>query len=216
MSDGSRFEKRGMHEAVFHDCAMPGSRFEDVNLTGATFTDVSLRQAKFRDVNLAGASIEDANIEGLTIFGQDVQALLKQQEDAAEMVAEPQLFVADIEAACEFYMARLGFRLAFLHGTPAFYAQVIRGGWRLNLRKATGPVFDAGFREREKDALAATLTLGDVRALFDEYRQAGVAFHQPLRTEPWSALTFIIRDPYGNLLAFAGPEMIGGVRRPPR
>ena len=33
---------------------------------------------------------------------------------------------------------------------------------------------------------------------------AGVPFHQRLRAEPWGARTFIVRDPDGNLLAFAG------------
>ena len=35
--------------------------------------------------------------------------------------------------------------------------------------------------------------------------RAGVAFHQPLKTEPWGARTFVVRDPDGNLLLFAGP-----------
>jgi uncharacterized glyoxalase superfamily protein PhnB len=33
---------------------------------------------------------------------------------------------------------------------------------------------------------------------------AGVRFHQTLRTEPWGARTFIVRDPEGNLILFAG------------
>lgn len=120
------------------------------------------------------------------------------------LAAEPQLFVSDIEAACRFYVDRLGFAIAFRHGEPAFYAQVARGGARLNLRSVKGPVFDAGFRAREGDALSATLTLADAEPLFVEYQAAGVAFHQSLRTEPWGARTFIVRDPDGNLIAFAG------------
>ena len=37
---------------------------------------------------------------------------------------EAQVFVADIAAACEFYVARLGFTLAFTYGEPTFYAQL--------------------------------------------------------------------------------------------
>ena len=33
----------------------------------------------------------------------------------------------------------------------------------------------------------------------------GVAFFQKLKREPWGARNFIIRDPDGNLLLFAGP-----------
>jgi hypothetical protein len=32
-----------------------------------------------------------------------------------------------------------------------------------------------------------------------------VTFAQPLQREPWGAKTFIVKDPDGNLLLFAGP-----------
>jgi uncharacterized glyoxalase superfamily protein PhnB len=65
-------------------------------------------------------------------------------------------------------------------------------------------VFDSQFRSREPDALSATVTLIDPKALFLELQAAGIAFHQTLRTEPWGARTFVVRDPDGNLVAFAG------------
>lgn len=40
--------------------------------------------------------------------------------------AEPQLFVADVARACEFYGGKLGFTVSFIYGEPAFYAQVAR------------------------------------------------------------------------------------------
>jgi len=128
------------------------------------------------------------------------------EEDRAALItaAEPQLFVTDMAAALAFYTGKLGFERAFVHGTPPFYAQMVRGGARLNLRLAHGPVFAADFRAREGDALAATMTLDDAGPLFREYQAAGVPFHAVLRTEPWGAHTFIVRDPDGNLLAFAG------------
>jgi len=101
--------------------------------------------------------------------------------------AEPQLFVSDINASCQFYVRKLGFEIAFLYGEPPFYAQVFRGSARLNLRKVGVPVFDAGFRAREVDALSATLTVDDPKQLFLEYQAADASFHQPLRTEPWGA-----------------------------
>lgn len=117
--------------------------------------------------------------------------------------AEPQLFVSDIDASIAFYATRLGFSLAFSHGEPAFYAQITRGGARLNLRHADGPVLDAGFRAREGDVLSATLVVEDAASLFAEFQKASVDFHQALKTEPWGARTFIVRDPDGNLIAFA-------------
>jgi len=38
-----------------------------------------------------------------------------------------------------------------------------------------------------------------------QFQAPGVAFFQTLRREPWSAKTFIVKDPDGNLLLFAGP-----------
>jgi catechol 2,3-dioxygenase-like lactoylglutathione lyase family enzyme len=118
------------------------------------------------------------------------------------LTAEPQLFVSDIAASCAFFAA-IGFATAFVHGDPPFYAQVARDGARLNLRHIDGPVFDAGFRAREADALAATIACGDVSPLYAEFAAAGVQFHQKLRTESWGAQTFILADPDGNLIAFA-------------
>jgi catechol 2,3-dioxygenase-like lactoylglutathione lyase family enzyme len=123
---------------------------------------------------------------------------------ATIIAAEPQLFVSDIDAACRFYVGKLGFDLAFSYGEPAFYAQVARGGARLNLRRVEGPVYDGGLRAREGDVLAATIALADAKPLFLEYEAAAVDFHQRLRTEPWGARTFIVADPDGNLVAFAG------------
>ncbi|MBW8729213.1 MAG: VOC family protein [Inquilinus limosus] len=118
--------------------------------------------------------------------------------------AEPQLLVADIRAACGFYAGTLGFSVAFTYGEPPFYAQVRRDEARLNLRRVQGPVFAPGFREREVDVLSATIAVDDPKALFLELRAAGAPFRQTLRTEPWGARTFIIRDPDDNLVAFAG------------
>jgi catechol 2,3-dioxygenase-like lactoylglutathione lyase family enzyme len=120
------------------------------------------------------------------------------------VASEPQLFVSDLEGATAFYVHKLGFKVVLSYGEPPFYAQIARDGGRLNLRKVSGPVFDSGFRSREADALSATLTLDDARPLFLEFQKAGVTFHQTLRTEPWGARTFIVQDPDGNLIAFAG------------
>jgi catechol 2,3-dioxygenase-like lactoylglutathione lyase family enzyme len=134
-----------------------------------------------------------------TMTDTQVQALSKPTLQAAE----PQLFVADIVAACEFYIKKLGFSLAFSYGEPPFYGQVFRDGARLNLRCIPAPFIDPGRRDAEQ-LLSASVTLDDVKPLFLEYQAAGVPFAQPLRTEPWGARTFIVCDPDGNLILFAG------------
>jgi catechol 2,3-dioxygenase-like lactoylglutathione lyase family enzyme len=131
----------------------------------------------------------------------DTQA---QTRDKATLIAaEPQLFVSDIAASFEYYTTRLGFAVAFSYGEPPFCGQVFRDGARLTLRYLDTPAFDAARRDREQ-LLSASITLDDAKPLFLEYQAAGVVFAQPLRTEPWGARTFIVRDPDGNLILFAG------------
>ena len=119
------------------------------------------------------------------------------------VAAEPQLYVRDIAASSEFYAQLLGFSVAFTYGEPPFYAQVFRDGARLNLRQVDDPVVDPVRRDTEQ-LLTASITLEDAKPLFLEYQKAGVEFVQPLRSESWGAQTFVVRDPDGNLLLFAG------------
>ena len=97
--------------------------------------------------------------------------------------------------------------MVFTYGEPPFYGQVKRDNARLNLRLVCEPVFVGDIREREQ-LLAASMTLGsaaEIRQLFVQYQSAGVDFFQTLKQEPWGARTFVVRDPDGNLLLFAGP-----------
>ena len=119
--------------------------------------------------------------------------------------AEPQLYVRDIVASCDFYSRMLGFSVAFTYGEPPFYGQVRRDNARLNLRQVDQPVVDPARRDAE-GLIAASITLEDAKPLFLEYQNAGVEIVQPLRSEPWGARTFVVRDPDGNLLLFAGRD----------
>lgn len=122
------------------------------------------------------------------------------------VTAEPQLYVRDVIASSDFYARMLGFTIAFRYGDPPFYAQVVRGGARLNLRQVDEPIVDPRRRDREQ-LLAASIALDDPAPLFAEYQRAGVDLAQALRREPWGAQTFIVRDPDGNLLLFAGSDV---------
>jgi catechol 2,3-dioxygenase-like lactoylglutathione lyase family enzyme len=122
------------------------------------------------------------------------------------IAAEPQLFVRDIVHSAEFYRQKLGFSVAFMYGQPPFYAQVFRDGARLNLRQVDEPVLDRIHRDPEQ-LLSASITLEDAAPLFLEYEASEVEFAQPLKSEPWGARTFIVRDPDGNLLLFAGRDV---------
>jgi catechol 2,3-dioxygenase-like lactoylglutathione lyase family enzyme len=121
--------------------------------------------------------------------------------------AEPELFVTDIAASCDFFTGKLGFAIAFTYGEPPFYAQVKRDGVRLNLKCVERPVIDPALRDRE-ELLSAALTVAtaeEIKQLFLELQAAGVICFQTLRREPWGARNFIVKDLDGNLLLFAGP-----------
>jgi catechol 2,3-dioxygenase-like lactoylglutathione lyase family enzyme len=118
-----------------------------------------------------------------------------------------QLFVADVAASCAFFVDKLGFSVDFVYGDPPIYGQVTRDNARLALRHVDEPVFASGIREREQ-LLSASITVAtpdEIELLFRAYDAAGVSFQQTLREEPWGARTFIVRDPDGNLILFAGP-----------
>ena len=126
---------------------------------------------------------------------------------ATIICAEPQLFVTDIKRACEFFHEKLGFSLVFSYGNPPYYAQIGRDAARLNLRCVKGPVIEPTVRDRE-ELLSVTMTVAtadEIKLLFLEFRSAGVTFQQTLKKQPWGAKNFIVKDPDGNLLLFAGP-----------
>ena len=121
--------------------------------------------------------------------------------------AEPQLLVTDIKRSCEFFLEKLGFSLVFSYGDPPYYAQVGRDGARLNLRCVDGRVIEATTRDRE-ELLSVSMTVAradEIKLLFIEFQSAGVIFHQRLKKQPWGAKNFVVKDPDGNLLLFAGP-----------
>ena len=126
--------------------------------------------------------------------------------------AEPQLLVTDIKRSCEFFREKLGFSLVFSYGEPPYYAQVGRDVARLNLRCVERgcverPVIESTVRDRE-ELLSASMTVAtaeEIKLLFLEFQSAGVAFQQTLKKQPWGAKNFVVKDPDGNLLLFAGP-----------
>ena len=122
-------------------------------------------------------------------------------------VTAAQLFVADITASCDFFTQKLGFSIVFVYGEPPFYAQVRRDCGLLNLRCLDRPAIDPALRDRES-LLSSDMGVNsheEIKQLFLEFQAKGVTFFQTLRKEPWGAKNFIVKDPDGNLLLFAGP-----------
>jgi catechol 2,3-dioxygenase-like lactoylglutathione lyase family enzyme len=178
------------------------------------FKDLTDRQILEHDFKLSDAQelvARQSGFESWQALKTGVQAMtdIAQPIDSKPELtrAEAQLFVADIKASCAFFTAKMGFEVVFTYGEPPFYGQVKRDNARLNLRMVCEPVFVGDIREREQ-LLAASLTVtsaAELRQLFVQYQAAGVDFLQTLKQEPWGARDFIVRDPDGNLLLFAGP-----------
>ena len=117
-----------------------------------------------------------------------------------------QLFVADIKSSCDFYTQKLGFAIDFVYGDPPYYGQVSRDRALLALRMVCEPVFtDIRKREHLLSASLTVATADEIKRLFLSYQASGVRFHQTLKKEPWGARTFVVMDPDGNLILFAGP-----------
>jgi catechol 2,3-dioxygenase-like lactoylglutathione lyase family enzyme len=117
------------------------------------------------------------------------------------------LYVRDLNASTGFFTSKLGFAIDFVYGDPPFYGQVSRDNARLALRQIDEPIFAEDIRQRES-LLSASITLAsadEIEQLFLAYQAADVPLAQSLRIEPWQAKTFIVKDPDGNLILFAGP-----------
>jgi catechol 2,3-dioxygenase-like lactoylglutathione lyase family enzyme len=117
------------------------------------------------------------------------------------------LYVRDLKAATDFFTTKLGFVIDFIYGDPPFYGQVSRDNARLALRSMDEHFFGEDVRQRE-GLLSASITLAraeEIEQLFLAYQAAGVLFAQSMRDEPWQAKTFVVQDPDGNLILFAGP-----------
>src|SRR5260370_29656050 len=143
---------------------------------------------------------------GLSTVPKQVPAQYDKDVSAGPVLkgAFPVVFVANVQTSAAFFRDSLGFVIDFLHGDPPFYSSVSRGAARLHLRFVHEPVFAPGVREREDGLLSAFVDVANVKDLFAEYKAAGVDFAQPLRKEPWGASAFIVLDPDGNWICFAG------------
>lgn len=120
------------------------------------------------------------------------------------LAIEPCLFVTDLPRALAFFTRQLGFKVGLTYGEPPFFGQVVRDAAILALRLVPAPAID---RTQGDALLSASITVSNAKQLFLEFQARGVAFHQPLRREPWHGQgqgDFIVADPDGNLVLFGG------------
>jgi catechol 2,3-dioxygenase-like lactoylglutathione lyase family enzyme len=121
--------------------------------------------------------------------------------------AIPVVFVADVRASAQFYRDTLGFAIDFLHGAPPFYGSISRDGACLHLKFVHEPLIAPGLHDRD-GLIMVFVEVDNVKALFAEYVAADATFALRLQKEAWGGQDFIVRDPDGNMICFAGPSTI--------
>jgi catechol 2,3-dioxygenase-like lactoylglutathione lyase family enzyme len=173
--------------------------------------DSAVLDASFSLADAQALVARQNGFDDWTALKTGIEAMSQQTEKTPEKPvlsgAEPMFYVSDFAASLAYFTEKLGFAVDFTFGEPPFYGVVARDRARLCLRSVAGPVFVDDIRQRE-ELLAAAITLDSaaaIKQLFLEYQAADVAFHMTLKTQPWGARNFILRDPDGNLILFASP-----------
>lgn len=103
----------------------------------------------------------------------------------------PGLRVADVPAAAEFYVGKLGFTLGFTWGEPVAMAGVNLGDVQLFLER--GP---------PSGGAAVYFVVGDADELYAFHRANGVEILEPLDDRPYGLRDYMVRDPHGYRLGF--------------
>lgn len=174
-------------------------------------SDRSVLEAEFKLSDAQELVARKMGFDGWQALKAGIPAMSTQpkQETTAPVLSgsEAHLYVADIKASCDYFTTKLGFEIEFVYGDPPFYGSVKRGHARFAMRLVCEPVFVGDIREREHllSASASVDTAAEIKQLFLEFQSAGARFHQELKKEPWGARNFIVLDPDGNLILFAGP-----------
>lgn len=113
----------------------------------------------------------------------------------------PILFVRNVAVSAEYFHAKLGFEIDFLHGSPPFYGAVSRDDVCLHLRFVAQPNF-AQLAASETSLILATIEVSDVQQLFAEYVERGAIITQEPTQQAWGGTDLHVADPDGNVISF--------------
>lgn len=112
----------------------------------------------------------------------------------------PVLQTADVERAAVFYAELLRFERTF---TADWYVSLAAPGnpaVQLAFVDRGHPSIPDGFAAPAPSGSLVTVEVDDVDAIAARAEAAGLAFHVPLRDEPWGQRHFITADPDGLLV----------------
>jgi catechol 2,3-dioxygenase-like lactoylglutathione lyase family enzyme len=113
------------------------------------------------------------------------------------------LAVADIRAAVDFYIQKLGFTLGFTWGEPPTFAGVNLGKAQMFLQKGTP----------DPKGCSVYFIVGDADQLYDFHRRNGVEVTAEIGDREYAVRDYVVRDLYGYRLSFghhlvaAGPPI---------
>jgi predicted enzyme related to lactoylglutathione lyase len=107
----------------------------------------------------------------------------------------PQLLVADLERAIQFYTDNLGFEVAFRY--EDFYAGIVKDGFSIHLKISENPEAN----KKQQDDLDITFSVENIEAIYAELSAKLVTIIQPLRQMPYG-YEFYMADADGNVIAF--------------
>ncbi len=105
----------------------------------------------------------------------------------------PTIQVADIPAAVDFYVNRLGFTRHFTWGEPPVFAGVGLGNSVLHLQ--SGEAYTKG-------PSIVNFIVDDADGLYAFHRASGVDIVEPLDDRHYGIRDYMTRDPYGNFIGF--------------
>ncbi len=105
--------------------------------------------------------------------------------------ARPNFLVRDIDVTVGFYRDLLGFDVVATMGDPKpFFGLVVREGAEIALVQNDDP-----------QPVGCYICVTGVDALHDKLAAAGAKISNPLTTQPWGNLDFVIADPGGHQIA---------------
>ncbi len=103
--------------------------------------------------------------------------------------------VSNLETAIEFYETKLGFKLGFRWGEPAWFAGITLDKVEIFLKEDT-PAPNAG---------AVVFMVGDADALYEFHRANGVEVVQQIDDRNYGIRDYAVKDLYGYQLVFGHP-----------
>lgn len=113
----------------------------------------------------------------------------------------PSVFVDDVQAAAEYYVEKLGFRLGFQWGDPVQMAGVNLGSVSIHLVPSSGVP--------SSNHAALYFVVGDADELYEFQLAQGARIQEPPADREYGLREFRVNDPYGNSIGF-GHRLAGG------